>query len=206
MVTNLFISLYPEKNEARKRELTECLKRNSLVFDHIWVLAEAEEGSFDYLPDISPAAVNLLPVTVRPTFRTFFNAINAVCGLDDVNLIANSDIYFEEMAAVPQANQCFALTRYEVDANGNKRFLNRNDSQDSWCFRGKIKAIPYADFHLGVPGCDNRICRELSIAGYEVINPSLTIKSYHLHANPTDHAKATKRINPPYVRPNPIAI
>ncbi len=204
-MTNLFISLYPEKNESRRSELAECLVRNCKVFDCVWVLAE-QDVNYDYLPDISPATVNILPVSVRPTFRTFFNAINTVCGADDVNLIANSDIYFEELPVVPLVSQCFALTRYEVEANGNKRFLNRNDSQDVWIFKGKIKPVGYADFHIGVPGCDNRINRELSVAGYQVSNPSLTIKAYHLHRNPTDHSKATKRVNPPFLRLNPTAI
>lgn len=205
-MTNLFISLYPEKNKVRQLELAECLKRNCKVFDRVWVLAEHDEENFDYLPDISPATVNILPVSVRPTFRTFFSAINTVCGLEDVNLIANSDIYFEEIPVWPQASQCFALTRYEVEANGSKRFLNRNDSQDVWIFHGKIRPVGFCDFHLGIRGCDNRINRELAVAGYNVINPSLTIKAYHLHRNPTDHHSTNKVINPPYLRLNPTAI
>jgi hypothetical protein len=34
---------------------------------------------------------------------------------------------------------------------------------------------------MGVAGCDNRLAYELEQAGFIVINPSLSIKTYHLH-------------------------
>lgn len=206
-MTNLFISAYNEKEPARRKELHTCLINNlkSGCFDAVWVIAEADNGSYDYLPDVSPYVVNLLPCNVRPTFETFFNAINTVSGVDDINVIANSDIYFDEILVKPLPHQCFALTRYEVEKNGAVRFLNRSDSQDCWFWNGHIRKPAYCAFTPGVPGCDNRLALELMRAGYEVTNPSLTIKSYHLHANPTNHAGKAK-VNPPYFRPVPIAI
>lgn len=202
-MNSLFISLYEEKNGARRLELETCLMRNCAVFDRIFVLAEgSENGSTAYLDHLAGDVIVLLPVSCRPTFRTFFMAINGVSGTDDVNVIANSDIYFEELAAAPASHQCFALTRWDM-RNGHAKFLNRVDSQDTWMLRGPVRQVGFADFHLGVPGCDNRINLELSRAGYVVSNPSLTIKTYHLHANPTDHSKAVKRVNPPYLKLEP---
>lgn len=219
-MTRLFISLYPESNEARKNELKTCLLKNieCAAIDEIFILAERAE-SFDYLPYISDAEnkkVYVLPVTVRPTFRTFFNAINHIqqntgenfgnVTFTNINIIANSDIYFESLPVFPAYNQCFALTRYEIEANGGVRFLNRSDSQDSYIFNGAIKIPEYCHFFIGTPGCDNRICHELKRTGYEVLNPSLTIKTYHLHLGQKSYDNTTERVKTPYLRLNPCEL
>src|SRR5204862_5215377 len=51
-------------------------------------------------------------------------------------------------------------------------------SQDVWAFEGPVKPVAFSDFALGKPGCDNRIAYELGQAGYEVLNPCLSIKTY----------------------------
>lgn len=205
-MVNLFISLYNETNSKRAKELYTCLMNNfkSGCFDAIWIIAESDNGNYDYLPDVSPYSFNLLPCTVRPTFETFFNAINTVTGVEDINVIANSDIYFVDLPVLPAYNQCFALTRYEVDANGGIRFLNRRDSQDSYVFFGHIKKPSYAAFY-SLPGCDNRICWELRNAGYQILNPSLTIKTFHLH-NGEKSYDGTRKVNTPYLFLEPVNI
>jgi hypothetical protein len=199
---NLYTSIYPEKNPKRMAELRECLVNNAKVFDVIWLIAELDEnGKLDYLPDVSPAVINVLSINCRPTFRTMFNAVNNLSGNEDINVVANSDIYFKDRFKGPMPGQSFALTRYEGDV-----FLNRRDSQDAWVFSGKINVPKYCDFHIGVPGCDNRLARELSVAGYQVLNPSLTIKTYHLHKGQKSYDNTTRRVPPPYLRLDPISI
>lgn len=199
-MTNLFISLF--NNPVRKSEYDECLKRNvaSGLFDRIFILVEPDdkEDKFHYLPHVVKGTCYPLQISTRPTFRSFFNAINVITDDDDINIIANSDIYFKDISFTPRFNECFALTRYEPTF-----FLNRADSQDVWMFRGRVNLPQYCDFGMGVPGCDNRIAYELRASGYEVTNPSLTIKTYHLHNTPTDHSKAVKRIAPPYLKLTP---
>ena len=34
---------------------------------------------------------------------------------------------------------------------------------------------------MGMPGCDNRIAKEILDAGYNITNPCLSIKAIHLH-------------------------
>jgi len=232
-MTNLFISAYPEKDQIRKAELRTCLLNNlkSGVFDAVWIIAEEDGHELKYLPNVKPYTVNILPCTTRPTFRTFFNAINNIDDMlkkvvnssigkhehgvnvgmlqiqpeENVYIIANSDIYFESLPVLPKVNECFALCRYDIQKDGSAIFLNRNDAQDTWLFKGKIKIPQYCDFHMGTPGCDNRVNVELSRMGYEILNPSLTIKSYHLHSNPTNHI-GKQKVNPPYLRLNPILL
>lgn len=199
MAVNLYVSHYNEPNRERRTELETCLMNNlkSGCFDKVWVIAENDkDGKVDYLANVEPYSINVLPCTVRPTFRTFFEVINRVSKEDDINILANADIYFESASVLPRNNQVFALTRYDVKKNGPITFLNRRDSQDSWWFRGHVRYPKYCDFHQ-IPGCDNRIAAELLYAGYEVLNPSLTIKTFHLHAGEKSY-DGSVRVQRPY--------
>ena len=122
----------------------------------------------------------------RPTYQDYFQWANeCVSGNDEVSVIANSDIYFDKtlltLARCLRPNQCAALSRWDVQPDGTSRLFDRNDSQDVWVFRGKIRPI-VADFCMGIPRCDNRMLYELRAAGYEVINPAFSVKVFHLHA------------------------
>ena len=98
-----------------------------------------------------------------------------------INIIANADISFDETirrAASLGPNECFALSRY--DLNGS--LFDTPYSQDTWIFRGKPNLSPgFANFSMGVPGCDNRLLWELQESGYVLSNPSRTIKTWHHH-------------------------
>lgn len=207
MSVNLFISLYHEQNKERQIELHTCLMNNlkSKCFDQIWIIAEPDKnGKFDYLESIAPYKVNILPCTVRPTFRTFFEVINnvtiesSIAGYGgNINVVANSDIYFESIPIYPKINQCFALCRWEVNKDGTVTFLNRKDAQDVFIFNSKIRIPRYSDCHFGIPGVDNRLCAELLNTGYEMLNPSLTIKTFHLHHGAKSY-DGSVRIGRPY--------
>jgi hypothetical protein len=53
-------------------------------------------------------------------------------------------------------------------------------SQDAWIFDTPLCDFP-CNFYFGVPGCDNRLAWEASRAGLTLINPSRSIRAYHLH-------------------------
>jgi len=105
-----------------------------------------------------------------------------------------------------------SLTRWDVKAdnvfNTNNHvdssvLFDTPDSQDTWIFMGGVPQISGADFTLGKAGCDNSIAYMLEQSGYNVLNPSRTIKTYHLHLtnirNYTDVVgHAIERIQPPY--------
>lgn len=199
MTLNLFISLYPEKNKERQRELITCLTNNAKVFDQIFILTE-RDAEIDFIPQIkSKAAIYRLPINVRPTYKSFFDCVNKVSGQDDINTICNADIYFKEPPPDLATNKCYALSRWDITPNGQAVHLARKDSQDSLVFKSRIKIPQYASFFIGVPGCDNRICRELLVIGYDISNPSITIKSYHLHHGEKSYDTATAiRVQRPY--------
>lgn len=160
---NLFVNTYTDKDPVRDFELKGCLdinKRNCLF--------------------------NVYEMDGRPTFKNFFNAINAITLPNEINIIINSDIYFsepfdyEEIVKI-QPSECYALSRWDIQPDGSAVHYQNSGSQDTWIFRGTIRMVEGANFTQGVAGCDNKIAYLLQQAGYIVTNPSTRIKTYHLH-------------------------
>ena len=178
----------------RQAELLECWRLNDAVFDAV----KAPKG--------------------RPTFNELF----ALCKPDAVNVIANSDIYFDAssaamiLARTDWGRITYALSRWDVDEHGSAVLWNHADSQDAWIFGGVPSGID-APFPMGIPGCDNRLAWLIEQAGYTVLNPSLSIHAYHLHnvkwrsylADPEGKARGgqkVERIPPPYKLVKPTTL
>jgi hypothetical protein len=158
-------------------------------------------------PDISSHRLVVIGARGRPTYADFFSFANdRVTSAQDISVVANSDIFFDQSLAglgrVMRSNDCGALSRWE---NGSGELdtavlFDRSDSQDAWVFRGKIRSI-VANFCVGIPRCDNRILWELRQAGYEVINPAFSVRAYHLHAGQRSEYPADIQglhVPPPY--------
>jgi hypothetical protein len=185
---NLFTTYYHD--EKRFAELNTVLQKNenNIFIDKIYLLDET--GTLSSAKQIQN----------RPTFKEIFDYVNEVTNDNDINIIANSDIYFDEegleiIKLLLEKDDCWALTRWDALTG---QFMGRRDSQDSWLFRGKIKTGNY-DFLLGFPGCDNRLAYELQQAGYNLSNPSRTIKTYHLHNGDDRSWHGKPQIRPPYL-------
>lgn len=200
MKVNLFLSTYNEPHEKRALELELCLQRNT---DNplltVYALNEAPRETI--LPDV---VQNINYNGKRPTYNDFFLEANRLADEDTISIISNSDIYFltEDVQLICdhlKPNQCYALTRWDIQEQGDPILLDRVDSQDCWVFKGKIKDvdIPYC---LGKPGCDNNSLYRLICAGYEVSNPSKSIKSYHLHLSGIHYYTGNDRVDGPYWR------
>lgn len=168
METNLIQSRELFGPPDRQEELREVWKRNEGLFDHY----THPEG--------------------RPTFGELFR----MCKPGMLNVIANSDIYFERIAHAPKEGEVWALSRYDVDPTGASILWNHRDSQDTYMIMGGPHNIDaesvlakrdgepgtyYRPFTQGLAGCDNHLMHVLRAAGYRVTNPSKTIRSYHLH-------------------------
>lgn len=159
---NLFVNYYQDKDPERQKELDVCLKKN-----------------------LENKLLNVVVIDsqTRMTYNDYFKLINNYSSFEDINIISNSDIYFDETIErtnILNAKQCFALTRWNFNQDGTSTYFNCSDSQDCWIFRGKIADVE-GSFFLGYRGCDNRIAYEFQRAGWNISNPSLTIISYHLH-------------------------
>ncbi|MFM8434259.1 MAG: hypothetical protein ACKOBP_02795 [Planctomycetia bacterium] len=111
----------------------------------------------------------------------------------EVCVIANSDISFDESLAPLgswiKPHTLVALARWDDGAAPSMegrvdprtwRFYSQ--SQDTWVFRAGALPAFRADFALGVPRCENRFAYEAATAGVAVLNPALSIRSWHHHA------------------------
>jgi hypothetical protein len=160
---NLFTNWF--ESPVRPKEFDYCLKKNLMVFDRV---------------------INLKG---RPTFQEFF--ANAGRFAEDVNVVANLDIYFDqsiELARWITEDQVYCLTRYEDDGAGNiqtfaqKHYGHPGEwSQDAWIFTGVNVQKIEANFHLGDRGCDNHLAYLFNEAGLIVQNPSEDIRAIHTH-------------------------
>lgn len=163
MAINVFADNYTHQNPARAAELESIWDRNKTN------------------PNINYTQLNS---DHRMTYQELFDKINSQTNDDDINVISNLDIYFDdtisELNRIKQ-NQFIALSRYDIFEDGSIHFDGpKQFSQDTWAWRGKVR-ITNANFYLGIYACDNRIAAEARLAGYETFNPCHTVKTYHLH-------------------------
>jgi hypothetical protein len=177
----LLVGVYQSGNEQRDEELSFCMDKN------------AENKLID----------EIIPYADRPTFNEIFDMANSnLKSHNDIFIIANSDIFFDEESITNikryiTKNQCFALSRWDLKENLAVLY-NHPDSQDVWVFQGDIPKMDGADFFLGVPGCDNRIAQIIYQNGYNIKNPAYTIKTYHLHNSGYRTYTRAYTVPPPY--------
>jgi hypothetical protein len=201
-MVNLYTSFYQDKNAKRQKELLYCLNQNILnpLIDNIFLIVEGEVKL--------PISGKLIIVnSERPTYRNFFDLVNdTVTSANDISIVANSDIYFNDTLAQLdiKERQCIALSRWDKRKDG-LRLHNERFSQDTWIFKGKIRNVRFCDFYLGIPGCDNRIAYELNRAGYRLFNPATKIQSIHYHQTDLhNYDHNTPKIPKPYLYINII--
>lgn len=183
----LFYNYYEDKNPNRKREIDFCLQKNM------------ENKLISTIILESPG---------KPTYSSFFQQINKLAEPDDISIICNSDIFLDEtitLATTMKPNQMYALLRWEWYGPNRIIFHPRPDSQDTWIVKGKVEKV-FGDFTLGIRGCDNRIAHEFLTAGYDVSNPSMSIKTYHVHNSNIRNYTMADVVPPPYHTITPTSL
>jgi hypothetical protein len=203
----LFTTYYEPKSQERKAEYDFCIQKNKVAsFDKIFLLVEGKD--VEAASKLGVEVVEMIP-SRRPTFKDFFDFMHAEEFADSVNVVANTDIFFLNMQQIDanmhrlqKGKSCFALTRYDYHHTLPSQLFDRPDSQDTWVFNGfeGLSNVAYADFTMGVGGCDNRLAHELKEAGFEVLNPSRSILTFHLHDVPLrTFNESVERVPPPYL-------
>lgn len=168
MKINLFSSYYTVEDSRRQLEIDFCYQHN-LKNKFIDACYYFDMG--------------------RPTYSDFFEWMSDFP--NDVNILANSDIYFDETIEKTKGidiKTAYALTRWEERREGVVPFeqghthngAKAKHSQDVWVFLGAPR-VKNANFCLGQPGCDNKIAYLMRYSGYRVLNPSLSIRCIHRH-------------------------
>jgi len=180
---NLLTTLYNENNEKRLKEYKKCFKENlkNKHIKKIFVFFENynETQKYSFLKD---SKIQIIPIKSRPTYKFYFDFANKYLK-EELIIISNTDIFFDDSLSylnkVDFKNKVFALTRYNVPEYKGK-WKRHERSHDSWIFKSPFKEIN-ANIKLGVPGCDNEVLILFKKNNIQVINPSLTIKSWHVH-------------------------
>lgn len=199
---NLFINYYKATDTIRQGELDTCLMNNyaNQYISKVFVICD---GKVINNPVLKHPKVEVILFGNRPTFTDFFRMIGTRVENDSPNCIANADVFFNQslvhLSKIRQG-ECWAMSRWDY-VGGKLVHVNRRDSQDAWIFPGF--PVIEADFHLGIPGCDNRIAWEFQNKGWKMVNPSLTVQMIHLHKTQErpyfdSKNKVIKRIGQPY--------
>jgi hypothetical protein len=198
---NLFINYYLDKDSDRQGELNHCVSENLKNFDNVIVICTKDDYA-KFPREHSRSKITPVFSEDRPTFKDYFDIIALFNTDNNMNVIANLDIVFPLDMLIKAESyfdsdklRCLALTRHDM--------LDHVDSQDAWVFKGDVAKVDGAEFTLGLPGSDNRIAYLLHIAGYNVMNPSLTVSIIHHHAysghNYIDNdGKQKASVAPPY--------
>jgi hypothetical protein len=217
MPNNLIVNYYIDSVEERQKELDFCLSKNlqNKYIDNVIVimsLGVSKQFELKYAEHKD----KIIPVIMekRPSYNDYFFLLNkAFESKSNVNFISNLDIIIPEQTVIyskfylNHEKVCLALTRYDINSvqnyESNSTFFDRVDSQDTWIFQGGIDNIIGADFTLGVAGCDNGVAHLLESSGYELKNPSKTLKTYHYHLTNIRNyidgvGRAIERVPPPY--------
>jgi len=176
VTVSLFINFYIDKNPQRQRELDEALMINIDLkcLDEVHLVVD---DPIKYLPWTVSKKVTLHHATQRPTFHHLFELANHTNG--NIKVVANSDISFDE--------SLHQLATHLDQWNGTVLCLSRDDhltrgSQDVWVFQGHLRIPKQCKFYFGTPHCDHVLARLFHEEGYNVANPSLTIRCHH-HAS-----------------------
>jgi FkbM family methyltransferase len=182
----LLTAFYADPDPNRCGELLECLKRNleHTQFEEVHVFVE-DASAHELLHRWFAAApkLRLLQQGRRATYRDLFAHANTL-PRGRIVIIANADIFFDESLARLNGHELsgrlLCLSRWDVRPDGSVAFFDHSASQDAWIFQTPIRKFP-CDFHLGVPGCDNRLAWEAGHAGLQVSNPGRSVRANHLH-------------------------
>lgn len=186
---------YKATNAARDREIKMCLKKNleNPLIDKMILLNEMQlDMSFTNRQNKIQQEV----IGERLKYSTVIKWIAENAPANTYCVFANSDIYLDDtwknLWSTKMEDRFLSLLRYEanerVSDDKHELFGPRADSQDTWVILSdsvKERTWDYSaiDFMFGKAGCDNAINIEMLRAKFTVANPSLTLKTHHLHSS-----------------------
>lgn len=176
---------YRTINTQRQKELDECLTRNleCPYISRVVLLNETENAPKH--PKIEEHVIGK-----RITYASVIRWIYESAPEDAIVVFANADIYIDEtwrhLWSIDMTDVALALLRWDVKAGKAALFGPRADSQDTWAISAaSVKKRTWDWNTVGIPfgqgGCDNAIAFELFKQKFLVVNPALTLKTYHLH-------------------------
>jgi hypothetical protein len=228
---------YLSSNGERQKEIDKCLERNILntEINQYVIFFENEEAYKHFielhhltcgqrtklemeLKRLNHFNLEIIKNWQRPTFNDIFDRIeNFNDNKKYFNIIANTDIFLNkdsinDIKQYLEPKEAYCLSRWDIKENESFELFNRPDSQDTFIYYGKLIKNINAPFVMGSLGQDNKLCYLFKEAGYEPVNPSHTIKTFHLHLSDfrtyidKDGNRLQKSVDPPYLTLTPVEI
>jgi hypothetical protein len=188
--------MYKPAKGKRRREIETSFQKNkdSILIDKYLLL---NEEKLEYKGERVEERVIGHRITYRDVLK-----VAEECPEDVFLAFANADIAIDDptwknLWAVSLENVFLALLRYDVPEDGNivesKLFGPRADSQDTWVVRAKDikerykkegeKVYGGTEIPFGKAGCDNAIALQMLRKKFLVVNPALSLKTYHYHTS-----------------------
>ena len=188
--TWVFSQFFKHKDKNRHLEIKECLTRNCACpdIDKIVLINEKDYSSEFNMP--GSKKIKQIVNKKRLTYTDFLMYVYYSVPKNVFTILCNADIYFEDLSdlhKINMTNRMLGLLRWDVDTNGDaKIFGPRADSQDSWIFlsdsiKSKKWDFTKFNFQLGQAGCDNAFAGHILRTNFVLCNPSVSLKTYHLH-------------------------
>ena len=177
LITTYYKATEPEREAENIQSLQNNL--NHPLIERVHLFLQSSD-----LPNISKLdKLHFIEHGKRPTFSELFAYGNSLT-TNIIKIVANSDIYFDNSLQLAekalQKWDVLALTRWDLKENGSLEFYNNYKSQDVWICKKQIKP-DIGSYHIGRHGCDNRLVYEFKSKNYQIANPSLSIKTIHIH-------------------------
>ena len=199
----LITTYYDSDNLYRNNEIIQCLinNNNNKHIKRIYLLND-KIYPLDFLQDDS----KIIQIIVdndnkkRLGFDYAFSFINSTL-IGQKCILANSDIFFDNSLSNLEHfnlnNYFLSLSRYE---DINKTQLSQAWSQDTWIFNSPCRIDKnLCKFKFGTLGCDSKLNYLAYKENYNIVNPSKTIFSFHLHASNVRTYDKEYRIDKPHI-------
>jgi hypothetical protein len=188
-IAQFFIST----NEERRKEIENVIRENCAnpEIDEIHLL---NEEYYD-LPILNHSKIRQINLGKRMSYYDAFFYSQENLEPNNIKILSNNDITFNEqdlrcLRFKLLENKVLCLTRYEYENNKcdikKTRLFSYNlntwesASQDTWIYKQIIPSVDM-DIQLGTWACDNRIAYILKENKYQILNNSLSIRTYHHH-------------------------
>ena len=186
--TLIYLTQTYKTTVARQAELRLCLEKNVAcpVIDRIVLLNEVAGQTYG----VKDPKIEERIIGKRLTYKDVIRWIYDEAPADAIVVFANADIYLDEswraLWSIDTADLAFALLRWDMKDGKPTLFGPRADSQDTWMVdaasvKKRTWDWPAIDFPFGQGGCDNAIALELFKQKFLVVNPAMTVKTYHVH-------------------------
>jgi hypothetical protein len=183
---NIFMVLFTafDLNKERINDFLYCLEKNcgNRFIDLIYVFFDKDKGQID----VKNNKIRVHDFKTRPTITEFAQVANTRHA-NEIVMFANADIYFddslEKLTCANLNNVLVHLTRRELPGNPEEEnfFRMKDVAADTWIFKAPLRAR--IDVPIGTLWCDHIIPQIAQAAGYKVIDPVLSVTSWHKHAN-----------------------